>query len=339
MKISTIKNPLISICIPTYNRCEKVCKLVTNILKYEGEEIEVIVLDNCSTDDTETLLSEINDPRFYFYKNDENIGGQLNQLKVITLAKAKFAFFCLDKDFLDHNMIKELINHVYANTGVAFGHCSLNLKTRGNNILYNKGLSSIINMAYLSQHPTGLFYEADTYKNLDILKQIFEEKKHFPFYPDLMNAAMAMTGKSLLINLPAFYTESKDDCRTTPSFTYNESNAYFSPARRLIEFDIYLQNVLKLGLSKSELTEVINKLYNNGLMASTFGYKYVMADYDVCAHHGMHTRKVGMNELWKTSFSFSSHFMKQKLPISQLAKLIIVSYGHLKILVKSVLLK
>lgn len=47
----------ISICIPTYNRANVVYRTVVNCLKCKDEDIEVVVSNNCSEDNTEELLS------------------------------------------------------------------------------------------------------------------------------------------------------------------------------------------------------------------------------------------------------------------------------------------
>lgn len=47
--------PILSFCIPTYSRAEKVLKLVYEILRYEGFDIEVVVSDNCSDDGTRNI--------------------------------------------------------------------------------------------------------------------------------------------------------------------------------------------------------------------------------------------------------------------------------------------
>lgn len=331
--------PLISICIPTFNRCDKVYKLVNDVLNYPGKEIEVVVLDNCSTDDTKHLLTKIKDTRFSFVQNDNNIGGILNPLKSLCLASGKFAFLCLDKDYLDYQSIEKLTKHLNANSEVVFGHCSLNTEKEGPAIIYEKGYPSVINMAYLSRHPTGMFYKTNEYINLTIVKKIFIEKKMFSFYPDLINAEMAMIGKSLLINLPAFYTESKDESSNIPSFTYNADDLYFSPVKRLIEFDIYLDSAQKLQLSNYELFKLIWKLYGQGLALSTFGYKNMIGDHYVCAHHRISTKKVGLLEVWKLNFAFSSYFLQKRLGINVLKKILIVLYGHTIVLAKSVLAK
>ena len=66
--------PLLSICIPTYNRAKIVEQCVKNLLSNDHEFFDVVVTDNASTDNTQELLSSINDSRLIIYKNDKNIG-------------------------------------------------------------------------------------------------------------------------------------------------------------------------------------------------------------------------------------------------------------------------
>ena len=222
------KNPLISICIPTFNRCNKVYKLVNDILLCPNQEIEVVVLDNCSTDETASLLKKIDDKRFSFVQNEQNIGGELNILKVIGLAAGNFAVLCLDKDYLDYHSIEELVKRINLDSEVVFGRCTLNIQKKEEDIIYDKGYSSVVKMSYSSSHPTGMFFKTREYVNLSILKEIFGGKEKFPFYTDIINAEMAMIGKSQLINLPAFYTESEEEASVSISFTYDVNNIYFS---------------------------------------------------------------------------------------------------------------
>ena len=89
--------PILSICIPTYNRAKIVYKCVKHILKYQGDEIEVIVSNNASTDNTLELLASICDPRLKINTNDKNIYCQ-NWTKVVFMAKGAFAALMSDED-------------------------------------------------------------------------------------------------------------------------------------------------------------------------------------------------------------------------------------------------
>lgn len=89
--------PLLSICIPTFNRAEIVYECVKNCLKNEFKELEVVVNDNCSTDNTKELLAKIEDSRFSYYRNESNIGYQ-NLTVVLSKCKGKFALLMSDED-------------------------------------------------------------------------------------------------------------------------------------------------------------------------------------------------------------------------------------------------
>lgn len=329
--------PTISICIPTFNRLDNVFNLVSDILSYTGDGIEVVVLDNCSTDETKNVLNKIDDRRFHFFQNEENIGGVFNILKVLTLGKGKFSILCLDKDNLDLSEIHNVIRKINLDSEIVFGHFTLNIKKESSDIVFDKGYPSVLKMAYSTIHPTGMFYKTDVFKNLPVLKAIFENKNNFPFYTDILNAEMAMIGKSLLINSPFFYTEKKEDARDKPSYTYNESNLYFSPLNRLIQFNTYLEYGENLKLSNYELFKLSIRLYYQGLILSTFGFKYMMRDIDVCAHHCIAIDKVSYLEMWKIYFNFCSHFITKKTKVNLLQKAVIIFIVNLKFVIKMVL--
>lgn len=324
------KKPFISICIPTYNRKEKVYKLVNDILNYKGDEIEVVVLDNCSTDATKLLLKKIDDYRFHYFLNDINIGSILNILKVLTKANGQYSILCLDKDYLDYQEIPNLVNHLKYDNDVVFGYCSLNLQNISSDKVFEKGYSSVLNMAYLSKHPSGYFYKTDMFINSKILKQIFTQNDKFGFPFELINAEMSFSGKSKVINLPLFNTESRNDCAKIPSFTFDKSNIYFDPKERFIECVKYIMSVLQLDLLKKEKRKLIILLFSRGLIASTFGYRTILADHPLCLHHGIEPHKISIIELIKIDFEFSSSFFRENLSISHFRKLTIIFLTHLR---------
>ena len=68
---------LLSICIPTYNRSAYLRKCLESITGQEGfdDEVEVVISDNCSTDDTESVGMEFDSkyPNVHYYRNEDNI--------------------------------------------------------------------------------------------------------------------------------------------------------------------------------------------------------------------------------------------------------------------------
>lgn len=333
------KGPLISICIPTFNRVDKVFKLVSSILTSPENDFEVIVLDNCSTDNTKQILLAINDARFIFVQNTTNIGGTSNPVKALTLSKGKYAFLCLDKDFIKTEKIGRLIEILRSDQDVVFGRCALDIEVEKESIIYEKGYQSVKNMAYLSAHPTGNFYLSSLYKNLPVIDDICANERKFGFNFELINAQMALLGKSLSIESPIFYTETEDGRVSTPSYTYAEKDIYFLPSQRQIEFDIFLDNLTKLNLSKLQVLKLTVKLYMRLLFLSTIAYKRVMTDASNCTHYGIATRKVSLRELININIKFAKHFWNYTTSVNCLFKVPIILCGFLKFLLEFALSK
>lgn len=69
--------PLLSICIPTYNRCRNLERTLESIVTADGfsEEVEVVISDNASTDDTPQVGQRYASkyPNVKYYRNEENI--------------------------------------------------------------------------------------------------------------------------------------------------------------------------------------------------------------------------------------------------------------------------
>ncbi len=53
-------HPLISIVIPTYNKCEIVSNAISSVKNQTWKNIEIIIVNDASTDQTATVLNKIN---------------------------------------------------------------------------------------------------------------------------------------------------------------------------------------------------------------------------------------------------------------------------------------
>src|SRR5574344_1220664 len=72
----------LSLCLPTYNRAqclkEQLNRLLT-IAPNDLKRIEIIVSDNCSTDDTQLVVDDYRDKlQFTYIRNDQNLGADRN---------------------------------------------------------------------------------------------------------------------------------------------------------------------------------------------------------------------------------------------------------------------
>lgn len=94
------RKPYFSIAIPTYNRSSDLRFALFSIFRQTFDDYEVVVSDNCSTDNTKDVVSRFNHRSIQYFRNQVNIGMVANQKAAIGRANGKYIFFLGDDDFL-----------------------------------------------------------------------------------------------------------------------------------------------------------------------------------------------------------------------------------------------
>ena len=83
---------MISVIIPTYNRADRIEKSIRSVLNQSYKDIELLVIDDGSTDNTYEVVSKIKDDRLFYYKQ-ENQGACAARNHGMNLAKGKYIAF------------------------------------------------------------------------------------------------------------------------------------------------------------------------------------------------------------------------------------------------------
>lgn len=116
-----MKNYLLSICIPTFNRASSLTFLLESIernlanLKQQNQ-VELVVLNNASDDNTENIIGQFKHLSIRYFCNKQNIGITPNIMKVTSYATGKFVWIVGDDDVLVDGCLKKIIS-VLSGTG------------------------------------------------------------------------------------------------------------------------------------------------------------------------------------------------------------------------------
>ncbi len=109
------KTPLVSIVITSYNRAHFIEKAITSALAQDYPNLEIIISDNCSTDNSDEIIKKyVPDPRVKYFVNDINIGMIPNFIKgAHELARGKYISFLSSDDYLVNNsFISEAVERI-----------------------------------------------------------------------------------------------------------------------------------------------------------------------------------------------------------------------------------
>lgn len=92
-------NDLVSIITPSYNTARFIPETINSVLAQTYTNWEMIIVDDCSKDDTDAVVSRFSDPRIRYLKNEKNSGAAVSRNRALREAKGKWIAF-LDSDDL-----------------------------------------------------------------------------------------------------------------------------------------------------------------------------------------------------------------------------------------------
>lgn len=328
---------VLSFCISTYNRSYKIYDLVNEILEYQGDEIEIIVSDNCSNDNTIDELNRINDSRLHVLRNSKNIGAIPNYLKSIDEGRGQYVLFCTDKDTVKSSGISCLVSFLKQQPQeIVGGLCSMNLHTKVDNIFFNKGVNGILNIGYLSRHPTGYFFKGENLRAL-LCSKDYSDYNDFGVFPfEFIIAELCMQGKTVILNYPLFYIESLKDVSKIKSYSYSgiQNNLYFSPAERFQMLRKYVNHISNFELSSLDKNRIVKNTFRSGLFMATVWYKSMLTNKVFCDHYGIQHKHHGNSDLIFNALNFSFKFVRHCNYSNFLYRIIICFQVYFELLFK-----
>jgi glycosyltransferase involved in cell wall biosynthesis len=102
-------SPLVSICIPIYNGEKYIEETLNCVVNQTYSNLEIVISDNCSTDNSIALIKKFNDPRIKIYNNVANQGLAYNFKKVFTYATGKYIAFLGADDLMGLTSVEEAV--------------------------------------------------------------------------------------------------------------------------------------------------------------------------------------------------------------------------------------
>ncbi len=90
--------PVVSVVVSTYNRQKKLARALLSAINQSLKDIEIIVVDNASTDGTEELVRQFHDPRVRYIRHEANAGGGAARNTGIRAAGAEYIALLDDDD-------------------------------------------------------------------------------------------------------------------------------------------------------------------------------------------------------------------------------------------------
>jgi glycosyltransferase involved in cell wall biosynthesis len=103
------RRPLVSVCMPAYNAALWIGEAIDSVLAQTYGELELVVSDNASTDDTAAIVRSYDDPRIRLETTAELIPPVDNHNRSVSLSRGSFVKFLHADDLLMPTCLEEMM--------------------------------------------------------------------------------------------------------------------------------------------------------------------------------------------------------------------------------------
>lgn len=138
---------LITVAMATYNGQSYIRQQLNSILNQTYQELEIIIVDDCSSDNTLELITSFKDERITVLSNDYNMGVAKSFERVIENSSGDYIALCDQDDIWVANKLETLMVHIGNNELIYsdysfIDHCGNNIEKPEGYINYLHGVDS-----------------------------------------------------------------------------------------------------------------------------------------------------------------------------------------------------
>jgi glycosyltransferase involved in cell wall biosynthesis len=239
--------PFFSVIIPLYNKEKYIKKTIESILNQDFQDFEIIIINDGSTDASEEIVKNINDPRIKLY-SQPNKGVSTARNKGIEIAKGQIIAFLDADDYWFPNHLQEIHN-------LSLRFPDTNLFATGYENLFTSGLikKRVLNKnkQYLLLKPFykyaqrwPLFYTS----NFAVKKKLFEKEEAFKkhIHAEDTELFLRLGHRHALAYASTISMQHKKEAQNSLFASYNthKKTLILSELKELEKKDSYLKSIL-----------------------------------------------------------------------------------------------
>jgi glycosyltransferase involved in cell wall biosynthesis len=117
--------PLVSLCIPTYNRARFLGTTIESVLAQTFPDLELVIVNDCSPDSTDEVVASFNDPRIRYIKNPSNLGVPANYNRTLELGRGEFLVLLEDHDVIEPRYVDSLVDLMRRYPSIGFASTAI----------------------------------------------------------------------------------------------------------------------------------------------------------------------------------------------------------------------
>ncbi|MCM1537636.1 MAG: glycosyltransferase [bacterium] len=298
----------LSICIFAYNQIRILQENISEIVKYQGNDIEIVVSDNCSTDPIKEMLLDFHDPRIKYYRTSENNGIDGNILNALRLCKGEYIFLFRTKDSIIAEKIDDVIRIIKAHPLAAYFLFSAKdeqnrVRMKLQNKVYLRGKDAQRAHNILLIHPSGQVYKRSCLR-VDLYEKYIN--KHFAkpisnVAHQLVRMDLTVQGDFVTSSCTAWRWANTFQAKEKPVYTTGNSISFYAPCYQYLCYKCEIDFVDR-ELSGKESEGLLKCLIERYIRIITV--LYMKRNRNEAMHTYYHTKPIPFNP-YRELLSFS----------------------------------
>lgn len=121
------KQLLVSIILPTYNGSSYIKQSIDSCLGQTYKNFELIIVDDCSSDETVNIIKSYSDPRIKYFKHERNLGLPRALNTGFENAKGEYLTWTSDDNFFHVDAIAKMVSILEKNKDIGFVYANFYL--------------------------------------------------------------------------------------------------------------------------------------------------------------------------------------------------------------------
>lgn len=101
---------LVSVIMPSWNTSNFIAESIQSVIDQTYENWELIIVDDCSTDNTDEVVAKFTDKRIRYFKNEKNSGAALSRNRALREARGEWIAFLDSDDLWNSEKLEHQIN-------------------------------------------------------------------------------------------------------------------------------------------------------------------------------------------------------------------------------------
>ena len=311
-----MNTPVLSFCIASYNKADLTEALVKLILTVKNDEFDIVVVDNCSSDDTIERLKAINSDRLTIVKNETNIGGAANTIKAPYCGNGLFSLYVNDRDLIYPEKIPAFIEFLKNNPGIQAGTVNRHKDNSYGQFKLIESKDALLKYSYRTSHPTGFFYNKRALSKVsmsEITDGILSVIDFVPLVHEYLFARLCCHGQIAVYNEVIWRSTGNETHNKYVSGYVNLENVnihkkWFHPDDCLRRSKYSIQDALKLAndynikYSNEDLQLFLKSMLHYETGIGVWRYRTIMTTPSLAYHYAVPTRHFGIFEALSTSY-------------------------------------